>query len=305
MNEDASLAIYASIAANVIIAATKFTAGGLTHSSGMISEAIHSLVDSFDGTLLLLGRHRASRPADAQHPFGHSMELYFWSLIVAVLFFVVGGGLSVYHGVSRILFPEPLQDPKWSYVVLAIAALFDGTSFVIGFRRFRLRARSFGYIRYIHVSKDPSLFTVVLEDTADGIGLLAAFLGIYFGHRLKEPRLDGLASVVIGLVLGAVATVLLYETHGLLIGERASKAIGDSVRELLEIPGTVLRTDNLVTMQLGPRDVLLALDVWFDPRLSAAEVADAIAVFEKQIREAHPEVRRSYLQVRTVSPETA
>jgi cation diffusion facilitator family transporter len=297
--EKSNVAIYASIGANVLIAATKFTAAAFSGSSAMVAEGVHSMVDSCDGALLLLGRHRSRRPPDERHPFGHGKELYFWSLIVALLFFAVGGGMSVYEGILHILHPEPIRDPTWSYVVLGVAALFDGTSFVIAVREMRRIYPGRHLPEIVREGKDPSVFTVVLEDSADLIGILIAFLGVFLGHRLRNPYIDGAASIGVGLVLAGVAVVLARQSRDLLIGERASDAVIRAVHEAARDEGAVCRVHRPLSMQLGPGDVLLAVDVEFTTKLSGPELASAIDRLERRVRELRPEVRHLYIEARS------
>ncbi len=296
MAEESGAAIYASIGANVAIAATKFTAAAFTGSSAMVAEGVHSLVDSADGMLLLLGRRRARRPPDAQHPFGHGSELYFWTLIVAILFFALGGGMSVYEGVQHILRPEPIRDPHWNYIVLGFAALFDGTSFVVGYRQFREHAAGRGFWTTIRESKDPTLFTVVLEDTADMVGIALAFLGVYLGHRFNNPYLDGAASIGVGLVLAGVAVVLLVQSKGLLIGERADRDVVDRITAAAVAP-EIAQVRRIRTLQLSPREVLVAMDVTFAPGLTRPQVLSAIDGLERRVRAAAPHPLHVYLEI--------
>lgn len=295
---ESKLPIFASIAANIAIAILKFTAATITGSSAMASEGVHSLVDSADGALLLIGRWRSRRPADESHPFGYGHELYFWSLLVAVLFFVLGGGISIYHGVLTLLSPQPLEDPTWNYLVLAGATLFDGTSFIIAYRGFRRSAHGRGFWAHLRGSKDPSQFAVVLEDGADLIGIAFAFLGVYLGHALGMPRLDGLASVAIGLVLTGVATILMRQTKGLLLGESASEDVRRRVHEIINADDEVLASDRLLTMQLGPHDILLTTSVQLTGDLSEPEVAHAIMRLENRIREGVPDVKHVCIDAR-------
>jgi cation diffusion facilitator family transporter len=295
---ESKLPIYASIAANIAIAILKFIAAGVTGSSAMASEGIHSLVDSADGGLLLVGHWRSRQPPDEAHPFGYAHELYFWSLLVAVLFFVLGGGISVYHGVLALLHPEPLRDPEWNYYVLAGATLFDGTSFVIASRSFRRSARGRGFWAHLRRSKDPSQFAIVLEDGADLTGIALAFLGVYFGHRLDMPRLDGVASVCIGLVLTFVALVLMRQTKALLLGESASAEVLARIHDVIDSDGDVKAADPLLTMHLGPHDILLTTSVQLVDTLSEPEVARAITRLENGIREAVPDIRHVCIDAR-------
>ena len=217
--------IYAAIGANLAIAIMKFVAAALTGSSAMVSEGIHSLVDTGNGGLLLFGIHKSKQPADATHPFGYGKELYFWSLIVAVLIFGVGGGISIYEGIAHLLHPRPLEDPFWSYLVLGFAAVFEGLVFVIAFRAFQaLKGEDESIWQAIKSSKDPTTFTVLFEDAAAMLGLIFAFVGIFLAYQFENPYLDGVASVCIGLLLAAVAVVLAYESKGLLVGEGTGPA---------------------------------------------------------------------------------
>jgi len=295
---ESKLPIFASIASNVAIAILKFVAAGVTGSSAMAAEGVHSLVDSADGGLLLIGHWRSGRPADESHPFGYAHELYFWSLLVAVLFFVLGGGISVYHGILTFLSPKPLEDPTWTYVVLAGATLFDGTSFVIAWRHFRRSANGRGFWSHMQGSKDPSQFAVVLEDGADLIGIALAFLGVFLGHQLGMPRLDGVASIGIGLVLTGVAIVLMRQTKALLLGESASPETRARIHEVINGDDEVNEADRLLTMHLGPHDILLTTSVELKPHLSEPEVARAIMRLENRIREAVPDVKHICIDAR-------
>jgi cation diffusion facilitator family transporter len=296
MAAESRTAIYASIAANVAIAITKFIVGAMAHSTAMLAEGVHSLVNCFDGGLLLLGQHRSRRPANDAHPFGYGREVYFWSLIVAILFFALGSGVTIYEGVRHVIEPGPLGDPTWSYVVIAMSALFDGASFVVGLRQFRRHMRAPGYWRAVRRSKDPSLFSVVLEDVADLTGLALAFLGVFLSHQLRMPILDGVASIAIGLVLGAIATILLIETHGLLVGEAASPELVDAVqRAALEGDGVVAAA-RPASLHVGPQDIVIALQVEFEPGLSAEQVAESAAALDERLRARYPAIQRVVVQ---------
>jgi cation diffusion facilitator family transporter len=292
-------AIFASIAANVAIAITKFIVAAIAHSTAMLAEAIHSTVTCFDGGLLLLGQHRASRPADDAHPFGYGRELYFWSLIVAILFFALGAGFTIYEGLRHVLRPEPLGDPRWSYIVIAAAVVFDGASFVVGLRQFRKHMPAPGYWRSVRRSKDPSLFSVVLEDAADLTGLALAFLGVFASHYFGVPALDGVASIAIGVVLGVVATILLVETHGLLVGEAASKDLVDAIHESVRHEKGVHAASRPASIHVGPDEIVVAMQVQFDRDLSADEVAARTAALSKDLRARHPRLRRVFVQPST------
>jgi len=301
---ESRFAIIASITANVAIAITKFAVAAIAHSTAMLAEGVHSLSNCFDGALLLLGQSRAGKPADDAHPFGYGREEYFWSMIVAIVFFALGAGVAIYEGVRHVVAPEPLRDPKWSYIVLGASALFDGSSFVLGFRQFRREAHGRGYWATVRHSKNPSLFSVVLEDTADLVGLALAFLGIYFGHALGLPWLDGAASILIGILLCLVAVVMVNESRKLLVGEGMERGTLERIRGLINEDEAVEDIGRLLTMYLGPEDVMLVVEV----RFKASEtivVRDAVARIKKKIREAIPRIRRVYFDTAALDERDA
>lgn len=299
---ESRIAIYASIGANLVIATTKFIAAALSGSSAMLAEGVHSTVDSADGFLLLLGLHRSRRPADEMHPFGYGKELYFWTLIVAVIFFAVGGGVSSYEGIRRLMHPEPLADPTWSYVVLGVAAVFDGTSFTIAYRQFAKTRGGVGLWTAMRRSRDPSVFTVVLEDLADLTGIAFAFLGVFFGHRLGNPSLDGVATVGVGLVLGAVALFLIVQCKELLIGEGATRDLIARLHRVVVRDPAVRDVRRSLTMYFGPHDLLVGLGIVFDPALDAAQVAAAIDRVGGRLREEIPDVRHLCIEAESLAP---
>jgi cation diffusion facilitator family transporter len=300
--KQSNVAIYASIAANVAIAATKLVAAAISGSSAMIAEGLHSLVDASDGTLLLVGRKRSRRPPDEQHPFGHGKELYFWTLIVAMLFFAVGGGVSIYEGILHLIRPEPLRDPTVSYIVLAVAFVIDGSSFIIAFRSLRREEPGKGLLAVIRRGKDPSSSTVVLEDMADLTGLGIAFLGVWFGHRLTNPYLDGLASIGVGLVLTAVALILVTQTRRLIVGARTSDDVLQVIQDTADREPMIELARCPLSMQLGPNEVLLGVAARFAPNLSGDEVAIVIQRFEDRVKSVRPDVQ--YISVKPVPRET-
>jgi cation diffusion facilitator family transporter len=289
--------IYAAIGANLAIAIMKFVAAALTGSSAMVSEGIHSLVDTGNGGLLLFGIHKSKQPADATHPFGYGKELYFWSLIVAVLIFGVGGGISIYEGIAHLLHPRPLEDPFWSYLVLGFAAVFEGLVFVVAFRAFQaLKGEDESIWQAIKSSKDPTTFTVLFEDAAAMLGLIFAFVGIFLAHQFENPYLDGVASVCIGLLLAAVAVVLAYESKGLLVGEGTDPQTLEKIRKLAEADPGVKKMLMPLTMHFGPDTVLLTVDIEFHKRLSATEVEEAVDRLDKSIRTQYPNIKHIYIQ---------
>jgi cation diffusion facilitator family transporter len=295
--------VYAATAANLGIAVTKFVAAGVSGSSALLSEAIHSLVDTGNELLLLLGLKRSARPADAQYPFGYGKELYFWSLIVALLLFSAGGGMAFYEGVTHITNPQPLEDPFWAYVVIGAAALFEGTSFIIAIREFRRRPGPKHLFAKVHRSKDPSVFTVVIEDLAALLGLLVAFAGVLASHLLHNPILDGVASIFIGMILAAAAVALAHESRSLLVGESASPNIVADICKAAARDPAVQRAHTPLTMHLGPREILLNLELDFREGISASEQVAAVSRIEEAIRAQHPAVTRIFIEARR--PEEA
>jgi cation diffusion facilitator family transporter len=292
------LVVYTAIAANLGIAITKFIAAALTGSSAMLSEAIHSVVDTGNECLLLVGLRRSAEPANARHPFGSGKELYFWSLMVAVLIFGAGAGAAFYEGISHVIRPKPLGEPFSGYVVIGVAAAFEGTSFTIAVREFRRGTRARGFWSGIRRSKDPSVFTVMLEDLAALVGLAFAFLGLFLGRTFDNPYLDGVASIAIGVVLSAVAFTLAFETRGLLVGESTSPEIVASICDAAARDRAVRSVQSPLTMHLGPEEVLLNLEVEFRTGVSADEQVNAVARIEDEIRRRHPEVKRIFIEAR-------
>lgn len=293
---DSKFAIYGAIAANVAIAVTKFVVAGITGSSAMLSEGIHSAVDTLNGVLLLVGIRLSQRPATPEHPFGHGKELYFWSLIVAVLIFGLGGGVSFYEGVQHVLHPEPMQDPMWNYIVLGAAGVFEGWSFVIALRQFRKQAGSTPFWEALHRSKDPSTYTVLAEDAAALAGLLVAALGIALSHGLAMPQLDGVASMLIGLLLAGVAVALIRESRGLLIGEGIRPETAQAIRNIALAQPNVRDVGRVLSMYIGPDDVLVTMDLDFDDGTAAADAGASIAAVERQVRERYPMIKRLFIE---------
>jgi len=294
--------VYAAAAANLAIAVTKFAAAAATGSVAMLSEAIHSVIDTGNELLLLLGLHRSQRPPDPAHPFGYGKELYFWSLIVAVLLFGIGGGMALYQGITTLRAPRPLGNPLWNYVVLAIAAVFEGASFIVATRELLRRRGPKAFWLRLHRSKDPSVYSVFYEDLAALLGLTAAFLGIYLGHLLHNPHFDGAASVAIGVILCTVAVMLIYETSGLLIGEGSSPEIVDSISRIATNDPAVRAAGTPLTMQLGPDSVLINLEVELQPGTSADEYVNAVGRIESAIRSRYPSATRIFIEARHATP---
>jgi cation diffusion facilitator family transporter len=292
--------IYGAIAANVVIACAKFVAAYVTGSAAMLSEGVHSLVDTGNQGLLLFGIHRSKLPADQNHPFGHGRELYFWGLVVALILFGGGGGVAIYEGVLHVLHPMPLGDPTWAYAVLTVGVLAEGTSWTIAFREFRRTMGPIPLWEALQESKDPTVVTVLLEDTAALAGLVLAFAGILLAHSLHDPRLDGAASILIGLVLVVAATFLARDARGLIVGETASATSVRRIRAAAAAEMAVRDVLRVLTMHLGPHEVLVAMDVTFRPELSAEGVAEAVARMERSVRAASADVTQVFIEARAV-----
>jgi cation diffusion facilitator family transporter len=290
-------AIYAAIGGNLAIAAIKFTAAAFTGSSAMLSEGIHSLVDTGNGGLLLLGIRKSQGPPDAIHPFGHGKELYFWTLIVAVLIFGVGGGVSAYEGILHLIHPSELKNVTWSYAVLGLSLIFEGFSLAVAWRQFQEHTQGRGIWESIHASKDPTTFTVLFEDAAAMLGLLAALAGVFLAHQLNNPVFDGLASIVIGLILASVALLLIYESKGLLVGEGVDPKILEKLNAMVKAAPGVEGIGRLVTMHFGPESVLLAMELRFRPDRSAGEIAATAATLKEKIRQSRPEVKHIFIAI--------
>jgi cation diffusion facilitator family transporter len=299
---ESKVAIYGAIGANVAIAITKFVVAGITGSSAMLSEGIHSAVDTFNGVLLLVGLKLSKRPATPEHPFGHGKELYFWSLIVAVLIFGLGGGVSFYEGIQHIRAPEPMRDPTWNYVVLAAAFVFEGTSFLIALKQFRGQAKGTPFWQALDRSKDPTTYTVLAEDSAALVGLLVAALGIYLGHALDMPVLDGVASVVIGVLLAGVAVLLIAQARGLLIGEGIRPETARAIRAIAMEQPSVEDVGHVLSMYIGADEALVIVDVNFKDDISTGEAGDAIAAIETEVRARFPTIRRIFIEA-TEAPQ--
>lgn len=282
--------IYAGLAANLLVAVSKFAAAAVTQSVAMLSEAVHSLVDTSNELLLLYGAHRAAKPPDAQHPLGYGREVYFWSFIVSLLVFLVGACFSLAVGIQHVMNPHAIDHPIVNYVVLAIAALLEGASWWVALKEFRRRKGARGYVQAAEETKDPSTMMVFVEDSAALVGIAIAFAGTAAAHLLDAPICDGVASIAIGLLLALVAWFLARENKKLLIGEGASPRLVKSVGELATTEEGVAHFNGLLSIHLAPRQVLMALSIDFEKALQASEVQAVVARLEKRIREQHPEV---------------
>ena len=305
MAAESKNAVIAAILGNMAIAVIKFIAGFITGSSAMISEGIHSVVDTGNGGLLFYGLKRGARPADEQHPFGHGAEIYFWSLIVAVSIFGIGGGMSIYEGITHIQHPAELESPVINYIVLALAFVFESISFSVAWRAFKRSKKGRNTITAIRRSKDPSLFTVLFEDTAALLGLVVAFIGVFLSHQLNAPVLDGTASIVIGCILVVAALWLAYESRSLLVGEAADPELVADIRRIVLEDPAVTDLGAVLTMHLGPDAVLLNIEVVFTPGLTAEEIHETVHRIERLIGEPYPQVSRIFIEVEALTAAVA
>ncbi|MEW6491317.1 MAG: cation diffusion facilitator family transporter [Cyanobacteriota bacterium] len=304
-SESGKKTIFAAIGANLAIAIIKFIAAAVTGSSAMLSEGIHSVVDTANELLLLLGIRLSKKPPDENHPFGHGQELYFWTLIVAILIFSIGGGMSIYEGITHLLHPSPLEAPLWNYVVLGLAVFVEGFSWSVALNEFLPQKGEQNFWQAVRTSKDPTIFTVLFEDTAALLGLIVAFLGVFFGHLFNNPYFDGTASIIIGLILAVVAFLLAYESRGLLLGESAGRTVVASIRGIAESDSGVEGVMRVLTMHLGPHEVLLNLELQFHKNLSAEEVASAVERIEKAICSQHPDIKQIFIEAKSLRQVSA
>ena len=293
--------IYAALIGNSLIAVSKFTAAFFTGSSAMLSEGVHSLVDTGNQILMLHGLKRAEKRADAIHPFGYGMELYFWAFVVAILIFALGAGISLYEGIKHIAHPEPITVPTWNYVVLGLAIIFEGWAWTVAWLEFKRGIGKRGIWQSVRQSKDPTVFTILFEDTAAMLGLIAALIGIFLAQRLGIPELDGVASVVIAAILASVAVLLAIECKGLLIGESAGPVVREGVRALVARDPRIENLNELLTMHLGPKDILVNLSLDFADPLTAAEVEQTISDLERRIKTEFPDIRRVFIEAQSLS----
>ena len=282
--------VYAALLGNLLVGFTKLAAAVVTGSSAMVSEAVHSFVDTGNEVLLLYGLHRAARPADARHPLGHGRELYFWSFIVTLVIFGLGAGVSIYEGVVHVLSPAPMTNPVVNYVVLGLALVFETGSFAVAVKAFRARRVRRGFLEAVRDSKDPTIFIVLFEDSAALVGIGLALVGVAASEVLRLPVLDGVASIAIGVVLALVAAYLARESKGLLIGEPAESGVVASICAIARAQPGIEHTTGLFTVHLGPDQVVAAISVDFADELSAADVEAIVATLEERVRKAHPEI---------------
>ncbi len=305
MAHESKTTIYAALAGNLAIALTKFGAAFWTGSAAMLSEAIHSAVDTGNQLLMLYGLRRSSRPATPAHPFGFGLELYFWTFVVAILIFGLGAGVSIVEGIDKIRAPRPVSDTLVNYIVLGVSFVFEGASWLVAFRAFRAQSqpdpssKPDSLVEAVQRSKDPTVFTVLLEDSAALTGLLIAGVGLACAEAFQLPVLDGVASVLIGMVLAAVALFLAIECKGLMLGEAADPAVRDGLRGIVTASPGVHGVNEVLTMHFGPQDVLAAISLDYDDTLTAEAAERTVSDIERQIKVAFPQVRRIFIEVQS------
>lgn len=293
--ESSRKVFFVAVAANLAIAIAKFIAAWISGSSAMLAEGFHSAVDTGNELMLLIGSKRSARPPDELHPFGHGKELYFWSLLVGISVFAIGGGLSLYEGVTRLRNPAPLENPLWSYVVLGIAAAFEGYSWHVSSKELRSQENR-SLWQAARASDNPGVLAVFLEDSADLVGISFAFLGIFFGHLLNNRYLDPVASVLIGCLLVAVAALLLMKSSGLLIGEALDRDELEALKGAITREPAVNSVRKILTMQLGPHYVLANIELAFRSELTMSELEPAIRRIEENIRNQNPKVQQIFIE---------
>ncbi len=291
--------IYAALAGNTLIAVCKFAAAFWTGSSAMLSEAIHSLVDTGNQGLMLYGLKRSKQPADERHPFGYGSEIYFWSFVVAILIFAVGAGVSIYEGVEKLRHPHPITDIYVNFIVLGAAFAFEASAWFVAYKEFSKERGTHGYVEAIRRSKDPTIITVLFEDTAAMFGLSFAIGGLLVAWLADIPEADGAASILIGLVLATTAAILAYETKGLLIGERAGSEVINGIREIIGAQKGITNLNELLTLHNGPEDILVTISVDFADRLSSAEVERTVSELEAAIKGRFPLVTRVFIEAQS------
>jgi cation diffusion facilitator family transporter len=293
-------AVWAALAGNLLVAAAKFVAAAMTGSAAMLSEAVHSLVDTINELLLLYGIARSARPADRDHPLGFAREVYFWSFVVALLIFTLGAGVSAYEGIHRLMDPQPIERPMVLYAVLALSMAFEGASWIVGVRAFSQSKRNLGWWEAFRRSKDPPAFIVVFEDSAAVLGILAAAAGTTAAIMTGDSRWDGVASLVIALILSGVAALLARESKALLIGERADPQLSDAIINIAAHMTGVCSANSIVTVQLAPNNVVATLSLDFFDYMRAPDIERAVVDLENKIRSAHPEVSALFIKPQSV-----
>jgi cation diffusion facilitator family transporter len=296
MTSSSKKVIYAALAGNALIAVTKFAAAAITGSSAMFSEGIHSMVDTGNQVLLLHGMRRARRPPCSRFPFGHGKEVYFWSFAVAILIFAVGSGVSLYEGIIHTLHPKPIGNPLVNYIVLGLALIFEGMAWFFALNEFNKAKGKWGYIEAVQRGKDPTMFVVLFEDSAAMLGIIVAFVGVLLVDKAGILIFDGIASIVIGLILGGTAIWLAYETKGLLIGESANEKVENGIRDIILKFDSINNINEVLTMHMGPDFILVNISIDFRDEISAGDLENIIAEIDMQIKKNFPSVKRVFVE---------
>ena len=297
--------VYGAIVANFVIAVSKFIVASITGSSAMLSEGIHSVADTGNQFLMLLGIRESKKPPNDLHPFGRGKELYFWSLIVALILFGLGGGMSIYEGITHIQHPVELSDPLWNYIVLGIAFIVEGISQFIAYREFQhQKIEGESAWHSIRTCKDPTIFVVLFEDAAALAGILVAAAGVFLSHQFNAPVIDGIASIIIGIILAAISLFLAWESRALLIGESADLEKVDAIQKIVQEDEAVITAGRPLTMHFGPEQILLNISVNFDPELSFPDLTQAIQRIEGKIQGQFPRVRQIFLEAASLANPT-
>ncbi len=291
-----SRAIIAALIGNSLIAISKFIAASYTGSSAMFSEGVHSVVDSGNQLLLLYGVKRSKKPADSNHPFGYGKELYFWSFVVAILIFGLGAGICFYEGIHKISSPQPVTNPLINYAVLGLAIIIEGWTCWVAATEFKKSKGDLGWVEAIRRSKDPALFTVLFEDTAALLGLLVALISLTLSEFLNLPVLDAIASLIISFILAVTAGLLAFECKGLLTGEGAREEVVKGINQIIDESQGIKHVNEVLTLHLGPEDILLNVSLDFEDDLSSGEVEEAISSLESRIKGMFPEIRRVFIE---------
>lgn len=288
--------IYAALIGNSLIAIAKFVGSVLTGSAAMLSEGIHSVVDTGNQLLLLLGLRRAKKPADKDYPFGHGKEIYFWSFVVAISIFAVGSGISIYEGVHSLMDPHPVTSPMINYIILGLAICFEGGAWFFAWKEFKAIKGNHGFFEEVRASKDPTTFVVLFEDTAAMLGLVVAMLGIWLGQVTGLHIFDGIASIIIGVILGVTAFWLAYETKGLLIGESTDPEIVQGITDMATDYQEIQSVNETLTLHMGPEYILVNLSVDFADSMDASQIEKATARLTKEVKNTFPRVKRIFVE---------
>ena len=292
-------AIFAALVGNSLIAVSKFIGAAYTGSSAMFSEGIHSVVDTGNQLLLLYGLKRSKKPADKYHPFGYGKEMYFWSFVVSILIFGLGAGVCFYEGVHKISSPQVVTNPIFNYIILSLAIIVESWTCWVAAAEFKKSKGNHGWLKAIHISKDPALFTVMFEDTAALLGLVVALVALILSEYMGLPILDAVASILISFILAVTAGFLAFECRGLLTGEGASEEVVSGINQIISQSSGITHVNELLTLHLGPQDVLLNVSLDFADNLSSGDVEEAISNLESKIKTMFPEIRRVFIEAQS------